>query len=180
MKRSGPFSEPMGSENWKVDVFLRSSKRHLPKGRSWILLEFHLNFWNFTRILLEFHWNFTRISLEFPFSTGALWKGALWALPMTSSPSRKSALSLAIPPTDQLQGSLGPEVGPFSRESGECPRECLWKPGVFEGVSRQCPGSVWDTLSDTQGTLLGNFSRLQGPETLLWTSRTLGPEPWKP
>ena len=49
---------------------LRNSKRHLPKGRSWILLEFHLNFRNFTRI-----------SLEFYSSTGALWKGALRALP---------------------------------------------------------------------------------------------------
>ena len=34
---------------------LRGSKRHLPKGRSWILLEFHLNFWNFSRILPEFY-----------------------------------------------------------------------------------------------------------------------------
>ena len=38
---------------------LRGSKRHLPKGRSWFLLEFHLNFRNFTRILLEFYWSFT-------------------------------------------------------------------------------------------------------------------------
>ena len=36
---------------------------------------------NFTRISLEFHLNFTRILLEFYFSTGALWKGALSALP---------------------------------------------------------------------------------------------------
>ena len=59
---------------------LRDSKRHLPKGHSWILLEYHLNFRNFTRILLEFHQNVTRILL----STGALWKGALWALPRKS------------------------------------------------------------------------------------------------
>ena len=46
----------LGLEKWswlQVEIFLRSSKRHLRKGRSWILLEFHLNFRNFTRILLE-------------------------------------------------------------------------------------------------------------------------------
>ena len=39
---------------------------------------------NFARISLDFsdcHQNFTRISLEFYFSHGALWTGALWALP---------------------------------------------------------------------------------------------------
>ena len=72
-----------------LGIFLRSSKRHLPKGCSWI-----------SRIPLKFskfHQNFTRISLEslleFYFSTGALWKGALWALPTFEKTPRKREMA---------------------------------------------------------------------------------------
>ena len=67
---------------------------------------------SFTRISLEFsefHQNFTRISLEFYFSTDALWKGALWALPsdfenaetlrFIFAPQKIAAIFSAILPT---------------------------------------------------------------------------------
>ena len=44
---------------------LEVPKRHPPKGHPQNLLEFYLNFLNFTRILLEFYWNLTGILLEF-------------------------------------------------------------------------------------------------------------------